>query len=330
MRPPVRIALVGLGDIAIRAHLPALEREPRVELAALVEVDPERLAIVSALVPDVYATESVEEVLDDPSVDAVILATPPWVTPALVRAALEAGKYVLAEKPLAPTLAEQLMLRDLPGALDRLQVGLTYRHHPAVDRLRELVAADAFGRPLYIQISVCDERADPVGEPEHYARRRQALEHALPVVLDGIHACDRLNLMLGEAPVELTGWALTSSPDFASPNVNGASLTYADGTIVRLEVVWLYPTLPPSQFVVTGPRGRAVLHPPTFELQIEIDGKSEVVMPPGDKTECCFALQLERFLTACSEGTPAVPGLADALAASELCERIAEACLRRG
>jgi len=36
MRPPVRIALVGLGDIAIRAHLPALEREPRVELAALV------------------------------------------------------------------------------------------------------------------------------------------------------------------------------------------------------------------------------------------------------------------------------------------------------
>jgi len=179
-------------------------------------------------------------------VDAVILATPPWVTPALVRAALEAGKYVLAEKPLAPTLAEQLMLRDLPGALDRLQVGLTYRHHPAVDRLRELVAADAFGRPLYIQISVCDERADPVGEPDHYARRRQALEHALPVVLDGIHACDRLNLMLGEAPVELTGWALTSSPDFASPNVNGASLTYADGTIVRLEVVWLYPTLRPE------------------------------------------------------------------------------------
>jgi predicted dehydrogenase len=176
---------------------------------------------------------------------------------------------------------------------------------------------------------VCDERADPVGEPEHYARRLRAIEHALPVVLDGIHACDRLNLLFGEAPVELSAWALKSSPDYASPNVNGAALTYADGTIVRLEVIWLYPVLPPGQFVVTGPRGRAVLHPPTFELQIEIDGETEVVAPPGDKTESCFALQLERFLTACNDGTAPVPGLEDALAASELCERIADACLHR-
>jgi myo-inositol 2-dehydrogenase / D-chiro-inositol 1-dehydrogenase len=330
VRVPVRIALVGLGDIAVRAHLPALLRDERAELAALVEVDPARLEVVSALVPHVHATGSVEDVLVDPSIDAVILATPAWVTPQLVRTALEAGKYVLAEKPLAPTLAEQLELRSLPGVSERLQVGLTYRHHPAVDRLQELVASGALGQPLYIQASVCDERADPVGSPEHYARRLRALEHALPVVLDGIHACDRLNLLFGEAPVELTGWSLTSSPDYAAPNVNGAALTYADGSIVRLEVVWLYPTLPPSQFVVTGPRGRAVLHPPTFELQIEIDGEQETVASPGDKTASCFALQLERFLTACTERTPPIPGLEEALAASELCERIADACLQRG
>jgi myo-inositol 2-dehydrogenase / D-chiro-inositol 1-dehydrogenase len=326
---PVRIALVGLGDIAVRAHLPALLRNERAELAALVEVDPARLTVASALVPGVRATGSVEAVLEDPAIDAVILATPAWVTPGLVRAALEAGKYVLAEKPLAPTLAEQLELRSAPGVTERLQVGLTYRHHPAVDRLRELVASNALGRPLYIQASVCDERADPVGEPEHYARRLRALEHAIPVVLDGIHACDRLNLLFGEAPVELSAWAVKSSPDYASPNVNGAALTYADGTIVRLEVIWLYPVLPPAQFVVTGPRGRAVLDPPTFELHIEIDGVTEVVAPPGDKTESCFALQLERFLAACNDGTAPVPGLEDALAASELCERIADACLQR-
>jgi myo-inositol 2-dehydrogenase/D-chiro-inositol 1-dehydrogenase len=325
----VRIALVGLGDIAVRAHLPALLGDDRAELAAVVDVDEARLVAASALVPGVRATARVEDVLDDDSIDAVILATPAWVTPGLVRATLEAGKYVLAEKPLAPTLAEQLELRSVPGAADRLQVGLTYRHHPAIDRLRELVASDALGRPLYIQASVCDERADPVGEPENYARRLRALEHALPIVLDGIHACDRLNLLFGEAPVDLTAWALTSSPDYASPNVNGAALTYGDGSIVRLEVVWLYPVLPPAQFVVTGPLGRAVLHPPTFELQIEIDGRREVVAPPGDKTESCFALQLERFLAACSEGTAPVPGLEDALAASELCERIADACLQR-
>jgi predicted dehydrogenase len=73
-----------------------------------------------------------------------------------------------------------------------------------------------------------------------------------------------------------------------------------------------------------------VLDPPTFGLRLEIDGTTEVVAPPGDKTETCFALQLERFLLACSEGAPPVPGLEDALAASALCERIADACLQRG
>jgi predicted dehydrogenase len=327
MARAVRIALVGLGGIALRAHLPALLRERGAELVALVDVDPARVQTAAALAPHALATDSLDEVLADPSLDAVILATPSWVTPGLIRTSLAAGKYVLAEKPLAPTLAEQLELRELAGATERLQIGLTYRHHPAVDRLRELVAAGALGRPLYLQVSLCDERADPIGNPEHDARIRQALEHGLPVVFDGIHACDRLNLVLGEAPLQVTGWALTSSPDYASPNLNGAVLRYADGTIVRLEVAWLYPALPPSQFVVTGPRGRATLDPPTFELHTEIDGISERVSAPGDKTEWCFALQLERFVEACREGSAPAPGIEAALAASALCERIAEACM---
>ena len=52
----------------------------------------------------------------------------------------------------------------------------------------------------------------------------------------------------------------------ASANVNGGALTYADGTVARLEVVWLTPVLPRSQFVVTGPNGLATLDPPLAEL----------------------------------------------------------------
>ena len=105
--------------------------------------------------------------------------------------------------------------------------------------------------------------------------------------------------------------------------MNGAALTYRDGTIVRLEVIWLFPVLPPSQFVLTGPRGRVAVDQETFALEIEIDGARQVVASPGDKTETCFGLQLDRFVTACLDGTPPVPGLEEAIAASELCERIA-------
>lgn len=321
--PPVRIALIGLGDIALRAHIPALLAEPGAALTALVDVDPKRRRAAAELVPDARLEADADAVLADPAIDAVVLATPAWVTAGLARDALAAGKYVLAEKPLAPTLAEQHEFRDVPGAVERLQIGLTYRHHPAIDRLRELVSSGALGAPLYVQSSVSDERADPVGAPDHYARRLRTLEHGPPVVFDGIHRCDQLNLVLGSTPVDVTGWAVTTSADYASPNVNGAALTYDDGTIVRLEVIWLLPVLPPGQFVVAGPRGRAVLDPPTFGLEVEVDGRREVVPPPGDKMACCFAIQTRRFVEACAAGTVPEPGLEDAIAASALCDRVA-------
>ena len=320
----LRIGLVGLGAIAVRAHLPAIAGEPRAALVAVADADLERLETFAP--PGARATTDTESIFDDPGVDAVVIATPPSSTAGLVRMALEAGKYVLAEKPIALTVAEATEVRDAPGAAERLQIGLTYRHHPAVDRLRELISAGALGRPLLIQAAICDERADPDGDASGYARRLRSLERLPPIVSDGVHACDRLNYLLGETPVEVAGWSLRTDPAYATANVNGGVLTYADGTIARLEVVWMTPVLPPSQFVVTGPLGGATLDPPTFRLTVELaDGTTEVLDPPGDKTETCFALQLERFVSSALAGTPPVPGLDEALASLELAERIARA-----
>lgn len=319
----LRIGLIGLGDIAVRAHLPALARNPRTTLVAAADLDGERLAAAPA---GVRATTAPESVLADPEVDAVVIATPPTATAGLVRAALDAGKWVLAEKPLGLSVAEVAEVRETPGAAERLQIGLAYRHHPAVDRLRELIAGGALGRPLLIQAAICDEPANPDEDPRAYARRLRSLERIPPIVSDGVHACDRIAYLLGEAPVEVTGWSLRTDPAYATANVNGGVLTYADGSVARLEVVWLTPVLPRSQFVVTGPKGLATLDPPTFRLTVELaDGTTEIVEPPGDKTEVCFALQLERFVDACLTGTPPVPGLGEAVASLELAERIAQA-----
>lgn len=320
----VPVALVGLGDIARRAHLPALLANHDVSLVAVADIDAaavERAAGVAAL-----ATTDVDGVLDDPAIDAVVIATPQWVTPRLVRRALAAGKHVLAEKPLAPTLADTAAVAEEPSARALLQIGLTYRHHPAVERLRELVQADVLGRPLFIQASVCDEPAEPGQDPIAYARRLRSLEHGPPVISDGVHACDRLNFVLGSQPTAISGFSLRSDDRYAAPNTNVGILEYGDGSLVRLEVVWLYPLLPPSQFVVTGPLGRAVLDPPTFELTVDLaDGSHEHHEPPGDKTAVCFERQLSRFVDACRTSATPVPGLDEALASLELAERIAAA-----
>jgi predicted dehydrogenase len=317
------VAVVGLGDIAVRAHLPALAAREDVSVVAACDADPDRLEAAPA---GVRRTTDASSVFTDPDIDAVVVATPASATVALVRAALEAGKYVLAEKPLGRSVAEAAGLGDAPGVRERLQIGLTYRHHPAVERLRELVRSGALGGPLLIQAAICDEAADPLGDPLGHARRLRSLERLPPIISDGVHACDRISYLLGSSPVEVAGWSVRTDPRFACANVNGGALTYADGTVARLEVVWLTPVLPASEFVVTGALGRAVLDPPTFALSVDFaDGRREQHEPPGDKTTVCFALQLERFVGHCLAETPPVPGFDEALACLELAERIADA-----
>lgn len=322
----ISVALVGLGDIGLRAHLPALLAREDVVLAAIADVDADRVNAVRRSGGSAQATTDVAGVLEDPGIDAVVLATPQWVTPILARQALAVGKWVLAEKPLAPTLAEAAALATEPGADERLQIGLTYRHHPAVERLRQLVRNEILGRPLIVQATISDEPANPRTDPVGFARRLRSLEHAPPIISDGVHACDRLNYLLEAKPTSVQGFATATDARYANPNANLGILEYEDGTLVRLEVLWLVPVLPPSQFVVTGPRGRAVLDPPTFELMVDLaDGTHEHLPPPGDKTEVCFAQQLDRFLHHCRSGTAPVPGVTEALASLELAQRIAAA-----
>ena len=128
-------------------------------------------------------------------------------------------------------------------------------------------------------------------------------------------------------PVEdVWGWGVRTDDSYATANANGGVVRYADGSVARIDVIWLTPLLPPSQFIVSGSGGRAVLDPPTFGLTIDYaDGTAEHLEPPGDKTVVCFALQLERFATHALAGTPPVPGLREALESQALAERIAEA-----
>ena len=294
-------------------------------LVAVADADPDRIAAFAP--PGTRAAADADALFADPEVEAVVIATPPAATAGLVRAALEAGKYVLAEKPIALSVAEAADVRDAPGAAERLQIGLTYRHHPAVDRLRELIA----GRRA--RAAAADPGGDlrragptPRADPRGYARRLRSLERLPPIVSDGVHACDRLNYLLGEAPVEVTGWSLRTDPEFAAANVNGGVLTYADGTIARLEVVWLTPVLPPSQFVVTGPLGRAALDPPTFRLSVELaDGTTRDARAARRQDGDLLRAPARGSSTSALAGTPPIPGLDEAIASLELAERIARA-----
>ena len=143
--------MIGTGDCG-RNLLRNLARAG--ELAAICDRRPEALTALRAAYPQARAETDPEQVFRDSSIEAVAIAANSSAHYALARAALEAGKHVLVEKPLAQSSREAAHLVELAESKDlTLMVGHLLIYHPAVDKLRELLTSGQLGpiRYLYAQ-----------------------------------------------------------------------------------------------------------------------------------------------------------------------------------
>lgn len=290
----IRVAMVGLGEIGRGAHLPAILRNERVSLVAVADASPQARSAVRELAPTVTVRSSLDEVLTHDEVDAVVLATPPWVTPQLSVAALRAGLYVLAEKPIATGSAELSAYDPLtPSQLSRFQLGLTYRHHPAIIELRRLIRDAELGEELLVRAHIYDEaRTD---DAAHSALIERTLAHGSPVLHEGAHVFDWLDFLLGARPTIADAWALSTAPGLAAPNLTGARLVYPHA-MVLVEIGWFTEHLPTFAIEVVGDRGLARLEGVDFTLTVTVGSSTPTVWEPtADRTALSFDLQLDRF-----------------------------------
>ncbi|GAA1577256.1 MULTISPECIES: Gfo/Idh/MocA family protein [Kribbella] len=313
----MRVALVGLGAIGLGAHLPALLRHPFVDVVQLVDPDAGRRETAAATgVP--AAAE-----LDPAGVDGVVLATPPWVTPELAVRYAEAGLFVLAEKPVATSVDAARIYDRLDGEQRRrVQVGLTYRHDPAIRQLKTWIDDGTLGTPVLVRAHIYDEAYDPAN-PEHTALITRTLEHGSPVVHEGAHIFDWLAYLLG-APTLHDAWSGATRPGLPAPNLVGARLGYPGGHRALVEFGWFTAALPRCELTFLGDRGLATLDGFTFDLRLSTaDGDREVRFP-GDRTTRCFDLQVQRFVEL-YDGTrkTGVPSLDDGIAALRTAQLVA-------
>ncbi|CRK60335.1 oxidoreductase, Gfo/Idh/MocA family [Alloactinosynnema sp. L-07] len=146
---------IGLAVIGAGYWGPNLVRNaqatPGLRLEYLCDLDADRARRVLGEYSTVKVSDSLDEVLADPAVDAVAIATPAKTHLPVAMAALEAGKHVLVEKPLAATYAEGKQLVD--AADERgltLMLDHTYCYTPAVAHLRELVQGGGIGSVQYL------------------------------------------------------------------------------------------------------------------------------------------------------------------------------------
>jgi predicted dehydrogenase len=127
------------------------DRLPGADVTWLCDESPEALQRYGRAFPSARVTGSLEELLGDPSLEAIVLATPVATHAELARRVLEAGKHCFVEKPLARSVEEAERVVDAAGAAGRvLMVGHLLEYHPGVERLSGLIESGELGEVRYI------------------------------------------------------------------------------------------------------------------------------------------------------------------------------------
>src|SRR5258708_16775309 len=141
--------VIGIGDIATRRVIPAIQAEPRSCLYGLVTRDPQKAAPYDARV-----WTTLDEALCDPAVDAVYIATPVFLHAPQTIQSLRARKHVLCEKPMAMNGTEARSMVQIAGESGHM-LGIAYyrRTYPKLQRAKQLLEAGVIGKPVIAELT---------------------------------------------------------------------------------------------------------------------------------------------------------------------------------
>ncbi len=302
-QPPIRLALIGAGIYARDAHVPALQTlADRFEVAAVYSrTRANAEALAAAIGPAVEATTDLDALLARDDIEAVDILLPIHVLPEAVERALAAGKHVLSEKPIAPTVARgrALLARwQEGGAGQAWMVGENWRYEPAFVRAAEWVAAGQIGRPLLAQFSLHVDFSP--GGAKYYATawRREELYPGGMVLDGGVHHVAALRLVLGE--IVGVQAAITQARDDLPPaDTLSAALEFAGGALGSYSVTFATGAPWPPTLHITGTEG--ALWVQRGQLRLTTGGETRRRDLPDDQG---VANELAAFAAAIRDGQP--------------------------
>lgn len=226
------VGIIGLG--VGEQHIAGFEAHPQAAVVALCDVDEKRLAEVAARHPGRALHTSDLEILEDPQIDVVSVASYDDAHHRQVVAALEAGKHVFVEKPLCQTRAQAQEIRRLLSSRPelRLSSNLPLRASPRFRVLREMVQAGELGDLYYLEGDYQYGRLHKItggwrGQIEFYS------------VLQGgaVHLIDLLLWLSGEDVVEVSALGHqgpSRGTQFRYPDVVAALLRLSSGAIAKV------------------------------------------------------------------------------------------------
>ena len=215
----LRFGVIGAGEFATVCHLPGLQSHPQAEVVALCrrQHDEGRSIADRFGVPDVHT--DYRELCERDDLDAVTIATPNAVHAEQVITALNCGKHVFCEKPIATNVAqatEMVCAAESRGKVH--QVAFTFRYNYGVQELRRRVRAGDIGRPYYTRIQY-DGWAGLRSDFKAGWRDKSSMAGGGVLYDFGSHLFDILRYVLG--PIDLVTGLLQNFPRKAADQKTG-------------------------------------------------------------------------------------------------------------
>jgi predicted dehydrogenase len=259
--PLLRVGLIGCGNIARRAHLRAMDvLRDRVRLVATADID-EAAAHDAAAPWEAVAYADGHELIGRRDVDVIMIATPEVAHREWTEAAAAAGKHVLCEKPMAPTLGDaDAMIAACRRAGVRLMIGHSRRFTRRYMEIRRAIDRGDVGSVRLLRENERRSGA-AVGGVRYWSAEHWTGDPAVSVgaaLTNGIHEADLLRWFTGSEPVAVFAeHKVTVERNRGVPDFISLSARFADGAIGSSEISNCLPPGYPAfhQCEIYGTRG---------------------------------------------------------------------------
>ncbi|MDA9526863.1 Gfo/Idh/MocA family protein [Bradyrhizobium sp. CCBAU 25338] len=329
---------LGIGVVGYGYWGPNLVRNfasnPSARVVCVSDLDPQRLADSRRLYPNLTTTCAYEDIIKNPEVDAVVIATPVHTHYELALAALKAGKHVLVEKPLASSAD---MARRLIDEADRrgltLMVDHTFLYTPAIQKIRELLLKDELGQIYYY-----DSTRSSLG----------LFQRDVNVIWDlAVHDISIIHYILEEEPVAVSATGschVAGSPEnmahitlfFDSPCVAHVSVNWLSPIKVRQTFVGgsnkmiVYDDLEPTEKIKVYDKGITLNGTTEDAKEFRIGYRAGDMWAPHISTKEALQTEVEHFIDCACNGTKPISNGISALRVIEVLEAASRSIAQQG
>ena len=225
-------------------------------LNCVCDLDSENLKMIKELYPEVNTTRDFEEVLSNPEIKALCIVTPSHTHFNIVKKALLKGKHVYVEKPISTNANEARELKELAEKMNvKLLVGHLLLYHPAVNRLKMLIAQGVLGEIKYVQ----SDRLNI----NYFKNDRSGMWDLAP------HDVSMIAYVTGKAPKRVLN-AVGACCEFENIfDITHLTIEFEDGIIGQVSDSWIHPQKRVT-LLVRGDKATAILDDTIQEGKLKV------------------------------------------------------------